>query len=474
MNGIEIRYPDIIRFLASPAGQLLIWLIAVPLLLRNGVPAVVLAALALTMLLPDHRRAVLSVASVVLLLRYLVPADITATAISWQQHAVPAATASVILLGICYGLYKLASRSNASASILARFPQTFLHLGAWLVLAVLFFVPKSPTLLLTAALLPSIVWAAAYMFAAGRRNQLKGTGFGDHLFYLIPFHTLGSALILGKGHDYLGRHEATNSSQRVKAQLAGLKLLFLAVAWSVSLDLMEAIAYRPDDNWYASLLPEIGVTLPRLEELIGQQVMYGVPTAWASLLLHFIGTVLQLAIWSHVAIALLRLAGFNVFRNTYRPLLAESIVDFWARLSYYFKEICVDFFFYPVFLRSSWARPELRLFLAIFSAAFIGNLYWHVLYGAVWLITWDVETLSDFFVPRLLYTTALAAGVWISMLRQQHSRQLRSGRSLPGRFRRIAGVWLFYSLLHIWNIDLPGAGNRIASRFTFMRSLFGL
>ena len=40
----------------------------------------------------------------------------------------------------------------------------------------------------------------------------------------------------------------------------------------------------------------------------------------------------------------LRLCGFNVFRNTYKPLLAETMVEFWNRYYYYFKELLVNFF----------------------------------------------------------------------------------------------------------------------------------
>jgi hypothetical protein len=41
----------------------------------------------------------------------------------------------------------------------------------------------------------------------------------------------------------------------------------------------------------------------------------------------------------HMIIGTLRLFGFNVFRNTYKPLLSESILEFWNRYYYYFKEL---------------------------------------------------------------------------------------------------------------------------------------
>jgi len=40
-----------------------------------------------------------------------------------------------------------------------------------------------------------------------------------------------------------------------------------------------------------------------------------------------------------------------------------------------------------------------------------------------------------------------------------------------GRFSRIAGVWTFYSIIHIWNLKGPAT---IAARNGFFLSLFGL
>ena len=97
----------------------------------------------------------------------------------------------------------------------------------------------------------------------------------------------------------------------------------------------------------------------------------------------------------------IRLLGFNVFRNTYKPLLAESIVEFWNRYYYYFKELLVEFFFYPTYLRSSWARPGIRMFLAVFAAAFIGNMYYHVLGSPETVLSFDLAGFLEAMGPKL-------------------------------------------------------------------------
>ena len=100
---------------------------------------------------------------------------------------------------------------------------------------------------------------------------------------------------------------------------------------------------------------------------------------WASIYCELFWLVLHVAVRGHVIIAWLRLSGFHVFRNTYKPLLAESVVEFWNRYYFYFKELMAVFFFYPAFTRHFRTHPRVRLVWAVFAAAFFGNMYYHCL-----------------------------------------------------------------------------------------------
>jgi hypothetical protein len=62
-------------------------------------------------------------------------------------------------------------------------------------------------------------------------------------------------------------------------------------------------------------------------------------TSRASLYCELVWQVLRHAAAEHMIIGTLRLFGFNVFRNTYKPLPPESILEFWNRYYYYFKEL---------------------------------------------------------------------------------------------------------------------------------------
>ena len=176
-------------------------------------------------------------------------------------------------------------------------------------------------------------------------------------------------------------------------------------------------------------------------------------TAWASVLIELIRIVLDYAVTGHLIVGFLRLCGFNIFRNTYKPLLSESIIEFWGRFNYYFKELMVEFFFYPILLKTSRLNTHLRMFLAVFAAAFVGNMYYHVVDGtAVMIATGDLRVVWEIWGPRLVYCLLLTLGIWISMLRQQKARGDSSRRPGLLRLRSIAGVCVFYAVIHVWNI----------------------
>ncbi len=176
-----------------------------------------------------------------------------------------------------------------------------------------------------------------------------------------------------------------------------------------------------------------------------------------------------------MAVGVLRLFGFRVFRNVYKPLLSTTLVDFWNRFNYYFKELLVEFFFFPTFLKAFKARPRLRIFAATMAAAGAGNLYYHLMRDSPLLFRMPSAEAASWIASRALYSFLLGVGIFVSMLREKERRGRPSPPDLrwPAlrRLRAIAGVWLFYSLLHIWG--MPPAELGFGQRARFFCSLFG-
>ena len=116
----------------------------------------------------------------------------------------------------------------------------------------------------------------------------------------------------------------------------------------------------------------------------------------------------------------------------------------------------VEFFFLPTYLRDFRSRPMLRIVVAVFAAAFFGNMYYHLLQAKHPLVDGDFGRLWWLLGARLVYCLMLAAGIAVSMLRQQ---RLRARAGAPGRPRgglrrlgRIAGVWTFFAVINYWNV----------------------
>ena len=318
-------------------------------------------------------------------------------------------------------------------------------------------------------LIPWLLWRICFLLQFAQRGKIAETKFTDHLFYLWPM--VGShGAPHGKGLAYLSSHEAKDETAFAAARLSGLKLLVLAAVWELVLQVFNMVIYgQPRERPAFNLGVNLG--LPTLSQAIVAGDT-GIATAWISIFIELIRIVLDYAVTGHVIVGFLRLCGFNIFRNTYKPLLSESIIEYWGRFNYYFKELMVEFFFYPTFLNTPRLNTHLRMLLAVFAAAFVGNMYYHVIETPIPIATGDFASVWEIWGPRLVYCVALTIGIWVSMLRQQKARGASTQKTWLLRLRAIAGVWLFYAVIHIWN--LYGEDLTWENRFQFTLKLVGL
>ncbi len=419
-----------------------------------------------------RRRLALSLGGIALLLHALATRRFGRGVRLELSPALRLAIAAPVILALFSLCYLAAVCYERLPAAIRRRPQVALHALVWGVLAALWVTFAGDAvwrqaLILLALFAPLVLWRCGYLLKSGQRGKAKGTAPSDHLFYLWPVWG-GTATPYGKGLDYLERCDAQSPEAFARSQLAGLKLILLAGLCQAGLYVMSAVVYgRPGT---AALLGGGSLGISRLGDLVGDGPGVSLPAAWASLYCALVWETLKLSVDGHWYIGLLRLCGFNVFRNTYKPLLAESVVEFWNRYYYYFKELLVEFFFYPTFSRCR-VRPWLRTLLAVFAAAFAGNLYYHLIARPDVFAAGGAAALWDRLSPRVVYCCLLAAGIYVSMLREQRRRG-RPGAARPGTARRlwrIGGVWTFYSLIHLWNVEGPAT---VGERFEFMLGLF--
>lgn len=248
----------------------------------------------------------------------------------------------------------------------------------------------------------------------------------------------------GKGAAYLRRIEAQTPEELAVVRLKGLKLLLWAVILRIGASAFQTIVYGR-------------MRIPEYEFAFRQSVA-GHPLPWyangLSLVAAFLWDMLALSIGGHQIIACLRLAGFCALRNTYRPFESRTVADFWNRYYFYFKEVLVDMFFYPTWLRWFKKHRRIRMIAATFMAAAVGNFLFHFCrdIGFVAEVGWRRDLAG--FETYLFYCVVLATGISISQLRNRRGNGANDSW-FRSRFMPIASVCLFYCFLHVFDDTAP-------------------
>ena len=265
-----------------------------------------------------------------------------------------------------------------------------------------------------------------------------------------------------KGSAYLRRIEAKTPEQLAVAQLKGLKLL----AWSIVLDLFLNFVYMPLVHGYLGI--------PYYEFVFHLSLLrapFKWYVGWESLIAEFLGKLVEFSIFGHRIIAVCRMAGFLALRNTWRPLSSPSIAEFWNRYYYYFKELLVDCFFYPAFLRyfKTWGRW--RLFASTVAAAGFGNAFFHFFRDLNYIDDLGFWRALAGFQSYIFYTIVLSVGIGISQMRQQNADKKNPGWV---RARLISPLCVggFFCLLRIF--DYTYKRYPISESFRFLAHLFNL
>ncbi|MBF0160806.1 MAG: hypothetical protein HQL88_00825 [Magnetococcales bacterium] len=460
----------ILEFSTTWKGNVLLWMV-VALILSIPRYLPLLPVMILAQIFPAHRLWIVGLGAGSLFLHTkLVGLEVTEPL--WM------AVDAGIIVGVLYLFFRVARAFSSLPRVVRNSPQMFLHLLLWSCILALVFLPSgfrdlpawavADNLSVCLVFFSFLIWRIGFMLYSGRRGSIKQSRFVDHLIYCLPY--LGSTQVpYGKGLDYLLQKQADSRLDLAKSQLAGLKLLLLASLWHV-------VLYLLDTAFFGSRGQPLYLKLYHMDALVGLSAsLPAMKVVWASLIVDMIYETMQLAIVGHMIVGSLRLCGFHVFRNTYKPLLATSLVDFWNRYYYYFKELLVEFFFYPTYLSFFKKNHTLRIFAATMMSAFLGNIYYHVLQNFDSFIGYGALAPFTKFSSYFFYSFVLGFGIFVSMLREKNQRGKARTTTSPVltillTLRKIAGVWLFFSILRIW--DHPGSS--FMQDTTFFFALFGV
>ena len=412
---------------------------------------------------------------------------------AWRQRALFAATLAGVLLNPAWCLdapfIEVLERANAGGMFSVRNTLRIVTLvffaGSWLLLRHAAHQPtawlaRHPVLCMFASIAvlsavalqwPSI-WlllgvkiAASYMwflcYAIVDQRAHKGSTPGLALGMFHPFW--GSPVTpIGKGSAYIAKLTSHDPQDLAVTQLKALKLLVwaLLLAWS-----SRALTQLAGDVFGIPPLAELLDAFVR-----GQRFPRSV--GWGAVAVATAIAAIELAAWGHQVVACARLAGWRLRRNSWRPLRSRSLADFWNRYYYYFKELLVDFFFYPTFLRCWKRSPRLRVFFATFVAAGVGNALYHFVRDIDLLFTMGVPAALEGFESYLVYCFVLALGIGISQLR----RESPEAPHTHGRLRQVwaaSCVWAFVACIHVFG-GIEARTHSLSERAAFMAHQLGI
>ena len=267
-------------------------------------------------------------------------------------------------------------------------------------------------------------------------------------------------LPFGKGAAFLRKHLAKNPQELAVTQLKAVKLLLWAnVLYAIKLGL----------GWLFDVpLPVPSVEQALTAHLAGQP--YPLLLGWSAMILSATRFALQVAIWAHLFIGIARLAGYRLPRGSWRPLESRTLMDYFNRFHYYFKELLVDLFFVPTFFKVFRRHPRLRMFFATFMAAGVGNALWHFLRDIDLVARVGLAAALETYASYAFYCLVLAVGVGLSQVRVNMG--IRPAATLFGRLYSFLFVWSFVVCLHVFS---DGSRNHsLGERISFLASLFGV
>jgi len=479
------KYPQLVSFCQTALGKAVLLVAFAAGLVANHVSSWIemTVVTALMVLFPARRRLLVSVAGLYWLLfhstwlNWTFLRDMAKTEgqkTDWTLTVIVSGTlAAVFCVFALYFRYVRRVRAQR-ISIWTKRP-------VWCLLAVYAAVLASAGLLPLGGTSRLLVWGAIavtapylWYFSYALKDALAKTPDGA----IFQFGTLqpfwgGTNVPFPKGAGDLRKIEAQNPEGLSIVQLKAIKLLIWGFILRIPLLALQVFVYgKPPQglgflgsaHWSA---PNLAV--PELEAAL-QLAALPVHIAWASLIAHFAQAMLEITISGSIIIACCRMAGFNALRNTYRPLESRTVAEFWNRYYYYFKELLVDFFFFPVFTRYFKKHRQIRLFAATMAAATLGNMLYHFFRDYRYVAQMGLWRALVGFQVYVFYTVVLGLGIAISQWRG-HGKE-RSGAEARWWRRALATacVLSFFCLLEVF--DQEGRSYGLAQCFRFFLHLF--
>ncbi|MHB8791486.1 MAG: hypothetical protein ACYDBT_16600 [Desulfobulbaceae bacterium] len=468
-------YPRVVAFAQTPPGKILLLAVfAAGLSLRTSSWPHISAFIAAMTFLPRFRPALLTIATFGSLYLDNWPIANIPWPISQLQFVEPFFFKPLIIAAVLgsFAVYYTAVKKNKDRWF-AKQPIRNLLVGYILLLMAAtnatLSVSQAVYLWTFLAVLGKYLWFFNYTLLD--RHARETPHLALQAGYYSPFWG-GSATPFPKGAAYLRKIEAKTPEQLAISQLKGVKLLYWALLLSLLEQLLQHIFYGNVAASPSFFNISLSLDIPTFPAILHTENGHSYPwhLNWLALIANFFTRLLWFSVWGHVIIACCRMAGYNALRNTYRPLQSTSIAEFWNRFYYYFKELLVDNFFYPAFLRYFKKWPRFRLFFATMAAACFGNVLYHFLRDIGIIAEKGFWQALLSFRVYMFYGVVLGTAIGLSQLYEKKKKNDMSWL----RKNFIAPVYVvgFYCVLSIF--DSADASLTLTDHFLFLLKLFNI
>lgn len=190
---------------------------------------------------------------------------------------------------------------------------------------------------------------------------------------------------------------------------------------------------------------------------------------WVSVLINALFVIwFEMVCFGGVFCALARFFGVQAFRSVYKPYLALSFADFMSRILFYYNQMIVHLFFFPLydFFRVLRRYRTLRKTLSIFFAVLIGGLFFHVARDRHVFLNAEFQlTPWTYIVGQLPYVSLIALACCIPTAKLAR-------RSFFWRAVVLMGIFVSYAVIIMLSTSFNS--ETIFTRIAFLKYLFGL
>lgn len=197
-------------------------------------------------------------------------------------------------------------------------------------------------------------WGMCYQLS--ETDLLRKIPFAVHLGTLnSPWQSGWASNVIVRGYSDYSNSAVYDRQKRQRVRLSGLKLVLCAALLQFLAD--QFFNFFFNTAFRSPFSERTGLDFSTAGFLSQSLPL---PYAWLFVFCSMIHFLLSLTAFTHAAVSIAKMCGFDVWRNVYRPFEATSFLNFLSRIYFYYIAVLQRFFFYPTW-RMLRALPNRRL-----------------------------------------------------------------------------------------------------------------